>query len=158
MNHRYFWLPAIATLGLCAAGGITPVSARGGGHGIGISSYPRTLSVPAPRVSAHDGAVTPRVFVGRSDLRSRRGNQIENGWPVGLWPYGSTWYPAPLETSAGGDDMPANPQVIVVSGLITNAPERTAPQAPADYSYVPGCHAIPNGYHCDVARKDTATP
>ena len=45
------------------------------------------------------------------------------------------------------------PQVIVISqdgqGRITTA------EAPADYSYVKGCHAIANGYHCDGA---TATP
>ena len=31
----------------------------------------------------------------------------------------------------------------------------TTAEAPADYSYVKGCHAIANGYHCDTP---TATP
>jgi hypothetical protein len=30
------------------------------------------------------------------------------------------------------------------------------PAAPRDYSYVSGCRAIPNGYHCDIPGNEVA--
>ena len=83
------------------------------------------------------------------------------GW-LGNWsgPVGSWW---PGDWGSGGyygyayppqAQAPApEPQVIVIhsdgQGRMTTA------EAPADYSYVKGCHAIANGYHCDTP---TATP
>jgi rubredoxin len=37
-----------------------------------------------------------------------------------------------------------------------NAPARTAFETLPDYGYVPGCHVIRNGYHCDIPHNETA--
>ncbi len=85
-----------------------------------------------------------------------------NGWGnwggpvVGGWAWPSDWgtggyygyaYP-PVQ-----QPPPPEPQVIVIredgQGRMATA------EAPADFSYVKGCHAIANGYHCDAP---TATP
>ena len=48
-------------------------------------------------------------------------------------------------------DAPPQPQVVVIrsdgNGRMTTA------EAAPDYGYVQGCHAIPNGYHCDPATQ-----
>ena len=66
------------------------------------------------------------------------------GWPVGDLSDNGYVSP-PLQQ----DQAPA-PEVIVVhtdgEGRMTTA------QAAPDYSYV-GCHAIPNGYHCDTTTE-----
>jgi hypothetical protein len=70
------------------------------------------------------------------------------GWP-GDWGTGGYYgyaYP-PVQPP------PPEPQVVVIredgQGRMTTA------EAPADFSYVKGCRAIANGYHCDTS---TATP
>ena len=71
------------------------------------------------------------------------------GWPVGDWTGGCDWtggyygYANPPVQQA-----PSPPQVIVIN---TDGQSRMqTAEAPADYSYVKGCHVIPNGYHCDA--------
>jgi hypothetical protein len=86
-----------------------------------------------------------------------------NGWGGrGNWsgPVGGWW---PADWGSGGYygfayppqvQAPApEPQVIVIHS--DGQGSMTAVEAPADYSYVKGCHAIANGYHCDAP---TATP
>ena len=75
-------------------------------------------------------------------------------WPVGDWGAGYAGggyygYAYPPQARAPAPE----PQVIVIS-QDGQGHMRTA-EAPADYSYVKGCHAIANGYHCDAP---TATP
>lgn len=67
-----------------------------------------------------------------------------NVWPDMGWPdsgsqVGNVQYitPPPPE--------PAPPQVIAISADWRG---QTAPEALPDFSYVAGCKAIPNGYHC----------
>ena len=69
------------------------------------------------------------------------------GWPVGLgWPEGYAYQP-PQQVQAPAPE----PQVIVIH---TDGQGRMAKaEATADYSYVKGCHAIANGYHCDTATE-----
>ena len=83
-----------------------------------------------------------------------------NGWGNWIGPVSGWW---PSDWGSGGyygyayppqaQAPPPEPQVIVISqdgqGRMKTA------ETPADYSYVKGCHAIANGYHCDAA---TATP
>jgi hypothetical protein len=82
-----------------------------------------------------------------------------NGWSNGSGATGGWGWPS--EWGSGGyygyanppQQQPSEPQVIVIhddtQGRMTTA------EAPADFSYVKGCRAIANGYHCDAP---TATP
>ena len=71
------------------------------------------------------------------------------GWPSDWGTGGYYGYAYPSAQQA----PPPEPQVVVIredgQGRMTTA------EAPADFSYVKGCHAIANGYHCDIP---TATP
>jgi hypothetical protein len=83
-----------------------------------------------------------------------------NGWgnlggPVGSW-WPGDWgsggyygYAYPPQAQAPAPE----PQVIVIHS--DGQDRMTTAEAPANYSYVKGCHAIANGYHCDTP---TATP
>ena len=73
------------------------------------------------------------------------------GWPFGGWPLLDT---APLQVPSVANETPSAPVVIVMSGLSDGAPERARPETPPDYGYVAGCHAIPNGYHCDIPHNE----
>jgi len=71
------------------------------------------------------------------------------GWPVGdsSGGYYGYAYPTVQQTQAPAPQ----PQVIVIH---TDGQGRmTTTQAAPDYSYVKGCHAIPNGYHCDTTTE-----
>jgi hypothetical protein len=71
------------------------------------------------------------------------------GWWGGGWPVGdlSGGYTGGGYYGYANPPQALAPQVIVISqdgqGRMTTA------EAPADYTYVKGCHAIANGYHCD---------
>jgi hypothetical protein len=66
------------------------------------------------------------------------------GWPVGdWWPGGYSYQPVQQ-----AQDPPVQPQVVVIRSD-GNGRMQTAEAAP-DYGYIEGCHAIPNGYHCDT--------
>jgi hypothetical protein len=70
------------------------------------------------------------------------------GWPIGDWDWGGG-YAYPQAQAA-----PAQPQVIVINtdgqGRMQTA---DASDPPVDVSYLKGCHAIPNGYHCDLPNE-----
>jgi hypothetical protein len=65
------------------------------------------------------------------------------GYPDGWWP-GNAYQLAPEQQTP-----PSQPQVIVIGA--DNKGDVAAANTVPDYSYVPGCHAIANGYHCDLA-------
>jgi hypothetical protein len=56
----------------------------------------------------------------------------------------------PVQLPSAANETAADPEIIVLSG---QRPERLAPQTAPDYSYVSGCRAISNGYHCDFSSK-----
>jgi hypothetical protein len=58
----------------------------------------------------------------------------------------------PMPTTARPGTGPGTQVIVIYSD--GQGRMKTA-EAPADYSYVKGCHAIANGYHCDAP---TATP
>jgi hypothetical protein len=64
-------------------------------------------------------------------------------WPGDWWPGLNYQLPQQVQASS------AQPQIIVIGGDSEGRVAET-PEATPDYTYVPGCHAIPNGYHCDV--------
>jgi hypothetical protein len=164
MRKRISWLPAIAMLGVLS----TPAFARGGAGGSGTAPASSAFFVHgsaygartfarnhvARRITVPNSAFIARNFGIRNDLRFRQRNQLQDVWPIGAWPYSWPMDTAPVTVDGGL----ANPSVIVISAAPSSAPERTGPQTPPDYSYVPGCHAVPNGYHCDVSSKAEAKP
>jgi hypothetical protein len=62
-------------------------------------------------------------------------------WPSG--PYTSADVPA------FQDETPVSPEVIVLTSSPPFGAPPAMPPAQMDFGYVPGCRAIPNGYHCD---------
>jgi len=96
--------------------------------------------------------VRRRIFAGRQlhavGLQGRQpfGQALflvggEYWWPD-WWPGGSQ-----IEEYSPAPEPPSQPQVIVIHA--DNIAPSVAEAAPDD-GYVPGCHAIPNGYHCDI--------
>jgi hypothetical protein len=85
------------------------------------------------------------------------GNGFQNGFPAWSgggwgWPVGDWWPGEYTSQPVQQVQAPApEPQVIVIR---TDGQGRmTATEAAPDYSYVKGCHAIPNGYHCDATTE-----
>jgi hypothetical protein len=168
MGERVFSLPTIAViLGLLGTGDMSPAFARGGGggaHGIGVARFPsrvspifRSRQIGIPGLIGGLGGIQNNVFRGGT---ARRNSGLAGFWPYPWWPIDTTegW---PIDTTQAqvGTAAPSEPQVIVVSGS-NYTQERIAPTPgdPPDYSYVPGCHAIPNGYHCDAPRHEAPAP
>jgi hypothetical protein len=119
-----------------------------------MAGFGSTVSAQVSRtpIRSHEG--TPR-FAGhnafQSDRFGRRGAP-RNRESLLIWPYSSIDGAIPVEVPVAGSEVSSDPQVIMIPGPAGGAPGQTAPEAPADYSYVPGCHAIPNGYHCDASQ------
>jgi hypothetical protein len=160
MSERVFWLPMIAViLGLLGTGIMSPAFARGGGggaHGIGIARFPARVSpifrsgrIGIPGPIGGFGGIQNNVF--------RGGAAGRNSGLAGFWPY--PWWPIDTTQAQVGTAAPSEPQVIVISSS-NYAQGRIAPAPgdPPDFSYVPGCHAIPNGYHCDAPRHEAPAP
>jgi hypothetical protein len=173
MRKRISWLPTIVILSLLGTGSIAPALARGGATGSGGARASSAFFVHGSRTFTRSHAVTPRfaarnrAFIARNigvrnGLRFRGGNQFLNSWPLGFWPdwWSDSWpYSWPTGTTpVAAGQGPSDPSVIVISSVPNLAPVQTPPQAPPDYSYVPGCHAVPNGYHCDVHPNAGAAP
>jgi hypothetical protein len=136
-------------------------AARGGGGGGGsgfhgggshVTSLPGTV-VRRPGFDRHQQVTR---FADRRFFSNQRfANNLQNGFPVwwgnwwGGWGWGYDWadngygYPSVQQAQ----DAPPQPQVVLIrsdgNGRMTTA------EAGLDYGYVQGCHAIPNGYHCD---------
>jgi hypothetical protein len=72
-------------------------------------------------------------------------------WSGGIWP-GDGWPGYGYQPVQQGDAPPEPPQVIVIhersEGRMTATPEPTP-----DDSYIRGCRAIANGYHCDLSAE-----
>jgi hypothetical protein len=182
MSERAFRLSAIVMLGLFGAGGNAPALARGGGHGgsiqgsgvhglgvhglgvhrsgvhrFGASAFRSAPVKPSSLIRGNLApSVVPRQYIIGNDLLLRRGDRFENGWPIGIWPFWPDFDTIPTVVPPSGSEGPGSPSVVVVSGSPNGAPERTASATLPDYSYVAGCHAIPNGYHCDVPHDAAA--
>jgi hypothetical protein len=67
-------------------------------------------------------------------------------WWAGVWP--GDWGPGyAYQPAQPTEAPPSQPQIVVIQGDGTE--HMTRAETTPDYSYVPGCHAIANGYHCD---------
>jgi hypothetical protein len=164
MTKRISWPVAIALSALLCISGAMPALARGGGgHGgrIGVTRAHRAVALVRGALfsTARFDAGSPRIgagplnqpgdFIRTRGVSGNVGSVV--GWPY-LWPLDST----PGVISLTGSDAPSTPQVIVVAGSAADAPPRSAPDP--DYGYVPGCRAIPGGYHCDTQRRPATEP
>jgi hypothetical protein len=157
MNMRQHWILAIAVSGFLGAGHLAPALSWDGANRSGTAGVRSAFPVRVPQAPMRNGGTIPRTFarhIGVHDgLRFRRHAQFPVGSSIVILPYlqGVETIPmaAPPKVASDG---PTKPIVIVMS----NPPERTVPDAPRDYSYVSGCRAIPNGYHCDIPGNEVA--
>ena len=91
----------------------------------------------------------PTGFPGGEMAGVNSSGPVGSWWP-GDWGSGGYYgYAYPPQAQAPAPE----PQVIVIHS--DGQDRMTTAEAPANYSYVKGCHAIANGYHCDTP---TATP
>jgi hypothetical protein len=143
-----FLRPSIAPILLILLAIPQVADARGGGGGGGFNGG---------GVHAGNGRPGPvgHQQVARFFPNQRFANNLQNGWPAwwGGWSWGYDWpdhgYEYGYQPVRQTQDPPSLPQVIVIHSD-GNGRMTTAEVAP-DYGYVQGCHAIPNGYHCDTA-------
>jgi hypothetical protein len=153
VGKRLFSLFVIATFVVLGMGSVAPALARSSAHGAGIARSPARLAARLPLLFSEGRFVAPGMIAGVGSFQngfSRRGGRFGNyGW-LGDWPYAG-W---PLDTTQAqvATEVPSHPEVIVISGP-NNGGGRARPED--DYSYVAGCHAIPNGYHCDAPRQQS---
>lgn len=154
---------------------LPPVSAdaHSGATGAGFPSGLVPLNGPAfhvrPAIRAYHGfhrsaGRTSGGFHRRGRGFAGRGFTPYGYSPYGYWPYsywpgdwsdygfsGPSW-PGGAQVVVAPPPAPALPQIIVIRPATAGS---AMSEAKLDYSYVPGCHAIPNGYHCDSAHPDT---
>jgi hypothetical protein len=168
MSTRVFWLPAIvALLGNLEIGSISAAFARGGGGaGIGIPRSPahaspvfRSGRFGTPRLVAGHSGFHPNGFSHGGFHRDGFGhdNEAFNPGVAGFWPY--SWWPTDTTPAQYAPAVPSEPQVIVIADSHYTQPRvvpSSSPGDPPDYGYVAGCHAIPNGYHCDAPRPEAS--
>ena len=99
--------------------------------------------------------VLPAQRIRASNLqRSHQRSLAQNGIPIGgIWP-GFWWPDATQAVAAPTIDATAQPQlqpqVIIMQ---SDKAAHTASEPAPDFGYIPGCHAIPNGYHCDTPAQ-----
>ena len=144
----------VFSFAILATGPHADARGGGGGFGGGFAGGFRGLAGQPPafrpftglhgQSGAHRTLFAARRFHG-TRFGARRGyaqGTVSSGW----WPWwsgdnGFGWYWPAAE--------PPQPEVIVIQ--TPGQGPRVAEPAP-DYSYA-GCHAIPNGYYCDVHKR-----
>jgi hypothetical protein len=168
MSERILWFPVIAILIFFGTGTSVPALARDA-NGIGVAGRPFVSPMHAPRPSIvrvppsiRGRVVAPHIiarkFGVQNGFRFDHNARLLRGPPIAISPFspffGTAFSPffgtVPIQVPLVASDAPSSPVVIVMSGFSDRAPERAAPETPPDYGYVAGCHAIPNGYHCDI--------
>jgi len=161
MRERTHWVPLIAVLSFLGTSVVAPVLARGGVN-TGAVGFRSGSAMHTARPSMRNRVVMRHIFARhadvQNDLRFRRHTQLQGSQPITIWPYSPFTDTAPMDVPLTQSEVPPSPPVIVMSGLSNGGPDRTAPETPPDFSYVAGCHAIPNGYHCDLPHNETVAP
>jgi len=148
MRWRTLGLSAAATL--CLFGG-PGASAWDSGNRQMFASPSRMFARHAPRTFAPErfermAAGPRRAHVAASGHLHRHGPAQGGLAPLILATGGVL--PTEMEGPLTEPQAAAEPEVIII-GSRNALQEKTAPETPPDYSYA-GCHAIPNGYHCDL--------
>jgi hypothetical protein len=117
----------------------------------GFSGSPHRGFFPHPRFFHHSrffphrGSFPNHAFIGHH-LFGR-----STGVPVVILPSEPFIDTTPVQQlPLIANETATDPEIIVLPG---QEPERLAPQTAPDYSYVSGCRAISNGYHCDFPSR-----
>jgi hypothetical protein len=127
--------------------------ARSGGRGFSSeesSSAPhisrqfiaRRPVIPARRIRAS----TLQHFSQRS--LAQNGSLIGGIWPGFWWPDATQAVAAPAIDATAQQQL--QPEVIIMH---SDTAAHTASEPAPDFGYIPGCHVIPNGYHCDTPAQ-----
>ena len=150
MSRRGLWLPLIAVACLFGIAATSPASGRGSGAGSGFAGHGSRASFHSRIATAHIILRSNGVVVGRG--RFGLAQPLAN-LSAGI---GIASYPWFFGTGSGviASEAIPDPYVIVVSQPYP-VPVRTPPAPQSDVA-VGGCHAIPNGYHCDVPDSGPA--
>lgn len=155
MARRTLRLPVIAILSVVTTGGSVPAPAWDGLNRFGMTRLKQGSSIHVPEASVRSGSSAPHHVGMRTDLRFHHPIQSRNGSPVAIWPDSAPFNTMPVQGPPPDDsEAPAGPSVTVMSDMLHNAPTDTVPETPPDFSYVAGCRAIPNGYHCDYQHEE----
>jgi hypothetical protein len=161
MSERAYWVFVIAVLSFLGASVVAPALARGGVN-TGMVGFRSGFAIHTARPSMRSRVVIRHIFAGhadiQNDLRFRRRTQTQSGLPITIWPYSPFTDTAHMDVPLTQSEVPASSPVILMSGLSNDGPDRTGPETPLDFSYVAGCHAIPNGYHCNTPHKEAVAP
>jgi hypothetical protein len=158
MSERIGWLPIVAVTALLGTP-MMPAVARDGARASSVGPV-SSVQMRLPFASAHRHIrmrhiITDRV---RHDF-PRRHAVARHFAPVAILPYAYSVEAVPVERPVTRDEAAGNPYVVAISRSTSDVPEpTTAPAMPPDYSYVPGCVAIPNGYHCKTPPKEVPRP
>jgi hypothetical protein len=152
MHRCALWASAITMLGLVGGAPGTAwgqVSRVGSGRAsLGFSTH--VLRAPLASRRSGNTVAMQRLRV-QEGFGLRRRGLTQNGLPAAIWPYGLD---TPIEVPDAAEAVPSQPEVLVIAGSHGDLRENTTPRTPPDYSYVTGCHAIPNGYHCDNTHNE----
>jgi hypothetical protein len=152
MHRCALWASAITMLSLV---GSAPEIAWGQMNRVGSGRPSLGFSTHLSRAPLASRRTGNNVAIGRLRLQEvlglRRRGLTRNTLPAAIWPYGLD---SPIQAPYAAEAVPLQPEVLVIAGSHGDLPENTTPQTPPDYSYVAGCHAIPNGYHCDNAHNE----
>jgi hypothetical protein len=131
-----------------------PAPAWEGFSRFGTAGSPAMVSAHGSRAPLAKSGVK-RGEVMRDGLFIHRQRHPRGAPPVIIWPYlafdddYTTQAEVPAETQA-----PIYPTVIVLADPKRQGEESSRADTPPDYSNVPGCRAIPNGYYCDTHRDE----
>lgn len=123
--------------------------ARGGGGGFAFAA-PAMHVMPAfrsPAIVRHPAIAARQLH--RPGLQvPHRQRATQTGFPIGIAPfYADPGFATQVVQAPAVEAAPAQPQVIVIN---TDRAGHTVAEVAPDFSYVPGCRAIANGYHCDT--------
>ena len=153
MRERTARMPMIAiSFALVAS---TPAWAWGGGGRSGAVGFPVSTHVQVMPQAHGSGAIVRGASHG--NFREIGHARARGGAPVVIWPYVPYFDTGPVVAEPSVASVaPVGPQVIVLSNPPNGASGPTVTAPPVDDSYVAGCRAIPNGYHCDLPQDPGA--
>jgi hypothetical protein len=161
MRERTHWFFVIAILSFLGTSVVAPALARGGVN-TGMVGFRSGFAMHTARPSMRSRVVMRHIFARhadvQNDLRFRRRTPLQNGLPITNWPYSPYTDTAPMDVPLTQSEVLPSPPVILMSGLSSGGLDRTGPETRPDFSYVAGCHAIPNGYHCNTPHKEAVAP
>jgi hypothetical protein len=153
MNRHIRLLPALNLL--LVVGSASPVLAWDGFNHANAGFGARPSAVHRPLLASDHMIGRHHLQISNSQ-RAERDRHKQASVATTVWPFTPF-----VDTSAAqlvpiDNQPPAEPQVIIVSNAQQPQSDRPRSDMPPDFGYVPGCRAIPNGYHCDNPHTETS--